>query len=149
MPRFNLSTPVNSLSQIQSCPEVLGLGLLHKNFVGDTNQSRTSVQYSHFTDEEFDLGSSKARKRVRCEVTVPLGRSDSRSKLLFDTLWGFPSGSNSKESACSAGDPGSITGSGRSPGERNGNPLQYSWLENPMHRGAWQATVHGVTKSQT
>ena len=50
-----------------------------------------------------------------------------------------------KESACSAGDPGSIPGSGGSPGEGNGNPLQYSCLKNPMDRGAWQATVHAVT----
>ena len=54
-----------------------------------------------------------------------------------------------KESAYNAGDPGSIPGSGRSPGEGNGNPLLYSCLENPMDRGAWWATVHGVTKSQT
>ena len=47
------------------------------------------------------------------------------------------------------GDTGSIPGSGRSPGEGHGNPLQYSFLENPMDRGAWQATVHGVTKSHT
>ena len=47
-----------------------------------------------------------------------------------------------KESACNAGDPGSIPGSGISPGEENGNPLQYSCLGNPMDRGAWQATVH-------
>ena len=53
------------------------------NFAGDTNQSRTSVLYSHFTDEEFDLESSKARKRVRCEVTIPLGLSDSRSSYLI------------------------------------------------------------------
>ena len=52
------------------------------------------------------------------------------------------------ESACSAGDRGSIPGSGRSPGEGHGNPLQYSCLENPMDRGAWWATVHGVAKSQ-
>ena len=51
-----------------------------------------------------------------------------------------------KESACNAGDPGSIPGSGRSPGEGNGNPLQYSCLENPTNRGAWQATVHGITR---
>ena len=49
-------------------------------------------------------------------------------------------------SACSAGGPGSIPGSGRSPGEGNGNPLQYSCLETPMDRGAWRATVHGVTR---
>ena len=58
---------------------------------------------------------------------------------------GFPGGSVSKEPACSAGDLGSIPGSGRSPGEENGLPLQYSCLENPMDRGAWQYTVHGVT----
>ena len=51
-----------------------------------------------------------------------------------------------KESACDAGDEGSIPGSGRSPGEENGYPLQYSCLGNPMDRGAWQAIVHGVTK---
>ena len=61
---------------------------------------------------------------------------------------GFPGGSDGKESACSAGDQGSIPGSGRSPGAGNGNPLQYSCLENPMDRGAWWATVHGVAKSQ-
>ena len=62
---------------------------------------------------------------------------------------GFPGGSHSIEFVCSAGDPGSMPGSGRSPGEGNGNPLQYSGLENSMDRGAWQATVHGVAKSQT
>ena len=62
---------------------------------------------------------------------------------------GFPGGSDDKESACHSGDPGSIPGSGRSPGGRHGNPLQYSCLENPMDRGTCQATVRGVTKSQT
>ena len=55
----------------------------------------------------------------------------------------------SKASACSTGDPGSIPGSGRSPGEGNGNLLQYSCLESPIDRGAWQAAVHGVAKSWT
>ena len=59
----------------------------------------------------------------------------------------FPGGSDGKESACSVGNPGLIPGFERSPGEENGNPLQYSGLENPMDRGAWQATVHGVAKS--
>ena len=62
---------------------------------------------------------------------------------------GFPGGSDGKASAWNAGDPGSIPGSGRSPGEGNGNPLQYSCLENPTDRGAWWATIHGVAKSQT
>ena len=55
----------------------------------------------------------------------------------------IPGGSDNKESACNAGDLGLILGSGRSPGEGNGNPLQYSCLENPMDRGTWQATVYG------
>ena len=57
--------------------------------------------------------------------------------------------SDDKESPCDEEDLGSILGSGRSPGVRNGNPLQYSHLENHMDRGAWQATVHGVSKSWT
>ena len=59
---------------------------------------------------------------------------------------GFPYSSVGKESACNAGDPGLIPGSGRSPGEGNGNPLEYSCLENFMDRGAWRATDHGVTR---
>ena len=58
----------------------------------------------------------------------------------------FPDGSVGKESACNAGNPGSILGLGRSLGEGNGNPLQYSCLENLRDRGEWWATVHGVTK---
>ena len=54
-----------------------------------------------------------------------------------------------KDQPANTGDRGSIPGSGRSTGEENGNPLQYSFLENPTERGAWQATVHGVAKSQT
>ena len=67
-------------------------------------------------------------------------------------LVGLPQWLSSKESSWNAGDTGDsslIPGSGRSPGEENDNPLQYSCLENPMGRGAWWATVHGVTKSQT
>ena len=62
---------------------------------------------------------------------------------------GFPGSSAGKESACHAGDLGSIPGLRRSPGEGHGNPLQYSYLENPMDRGAWRATAHGVSESQT
>ena len=62
---------------------------------------------------------------------------------------GFSGGSDHKESVYNAGDPGSIPGSERSSGEGNGYPLQYSCLENPMDRGAWWTTVHGVAKSQT
>ena len=62
---------------------------------------------------------------------------------------GFPGGSEGKESACNAGDADLIPGLERSPGEQNGFPLQDSCLENPMGRGTWQATVHGVAESQT
>ena len=62
--------------------------------------------------------------------------------LIYLIYRGFPGGSEGKESACNVGDPGSIPGSGRSPGEGNGNPLQYSCLENAMDRGAWWATAH-------
>ena len=62
---------------------------------------------------------------------------------------GFPGSSDGKESACKTGDLGLIPGSGRSPGEGNGNPLQYSCLENSMDREPWRATLHGVAKSWT
>ena len=61
-------------------------------------------------------------------------------------MWGFPGGSVVKNPPANAGDVGLIPGSGRSPGEGNGNPLQYSCLGNPMDREAWRATVLGVTK---
>ena len=62
---------------------------------------------------------------------------------------GFPGGSDSRDSACNTGDPGSVPGLGRSPGEGNVNPLQHSCLQNSLGREAFQATIHGVAKSQT
>ena len=73
---------------------------------------------------------------------VPLATASLPSSLL---LWAMDD-SGDKESACNAGDSGLIPGSGRSPGEGNSNPLQYSCLENTMDRGAWEATVHGAAK---
>ena len=94
-----------------------------------------------------------------------LGESQGRGNLVGCRLWGHTEldtteatlqqqhciigGSDGKESTCNAGDPSSIPGSGRSPGERIGYTLQYSCLENSMDREAWQATVHGVAKSWT
>ena len=85
----------------------------------------------------------------------PWGRKESDKTeqlsllLLPWCLMGFPGGSDGKESTCNEGDLGSIPGSVRSPGERKSYPVQSSCRENFMDRGAWQATVHGVAKSQT
>ena len=76
-------------------------------------------------------------------------RRNMSSSRIHCCYMGFPDGPEVKSSAWNEGDPGSIPGWGRSPGEGSGNPLQYSCLENPMEGGAWQATVHGVAKSQT
>ena len=75
--------------------------------------------------------------------------SDITIIVVIELLVGFPSGLDSRESDYNVGDMGSVPGLGRSPGEGNGYPLQYSWLENSMDRGAWRATVHGVSKSWT
>ena len=76
-------------------------------------------------------------------------RSTLSDMTIAHLLLGFPGSSEVKASACNAGDLGSIPGLGRFPGEGNGNPLQYSGLENTMDRRAWWATVHGVAKSRT
>ena len=83
--------------------------------------------------------------RNSTDTSVPLQSSYS---VGIHVIWGFPGGSEVKASAYNVRNLGSIPGWGRSPGEENGNPLQYSCLENPMDGGAWWATVHGVTKSR-
>ena len=72
-----------------------------------------------------------------------------QTNYLYTYVHSFPGSLDGKASAYDAGDPGLVPGLGRSPGEGNGNLLQYSWLENPMDRGAWWAIVHGVANSQT
>ena len=96
--------------------------------------------------------SGKIRERWLYILKNPTGAKHPKQIFLFVGCFyskhfviSFPGVSDSKESACNAGDPDSI--SGRSPGERNGNPFQYSCLENLMDRGAWWATVHRVAKS--
>ena len=95
-----------------------------------------------------------------CELSGKIQKERKKETLLVSFIFGSPflwmvyslcflCGSDGEESVCSAGDPGLILGLGRCPGEGNGNPLQYSCLENSMDRGAWWATVHGITKSQT
>ena len=68
---------------------------------------------------------------------------------IYTYIYSFSGSSDSKESLCNAGDPGLIPGLGRSPGKGNGYPFQYSCLQNSIDRASWQASVHGVTKSQT
>ena len=85
-------------------------------------------------------------------LNFPLLINEKYSQVVYDMyMFGvdFPGGSEGKASVYNPGDPDLIPGLGRSPGERNGNPLQYYCLENPMDRGAWYATVCGVAKSQT
>ena len=93
-------------------------------------------------------GNVRVSREISFELRIPKGWIWKPLNLhnFSPLVRGFPHSSVGKESACNAGDPGSIPGSGRSPGEGNGNPLQYSCLENPMDRGAWQATAHGVTR---
>ena len=95
------------------------------------------------------LGKSSNRSKLRCFwITEP----EVNPGFLLQSFWcfcctlGFPGGSEVRASACTAGDLGSIPGSGRSRGEGNGNPLQCACLENPMDGGAWWATVHQVAK---
>ena len=70
-------------------------------------------------------------------------------KTIYDKSMSFPGGPDGKESACNVGDWGLIPGSGRSPGEGNSYPFQYSYLKNFMDKGHWRAIVHGVAKSRT
>ena len=82
-------------------------------------------------------------------TTTPTSKEQVQLQWFLTQRQDFPSGSDGKASAYNMGDPGSFPGLGRSQAEGNGNPLQYSCLENPMDRGAWEATVHGVAKSRT
>ena len=79
----------------------------------------------------------------------PTKQSNQYIRISLQPERGFPGGSDSEESAGNVADPGSIPGSVRSPGKRNGNPLQYSLPENPMNRGVWWATIYGGAKNQT
>ena len=94
--------------------------------------------------EEHHLNFFISRVKIFCSAYPVVHIS-----IAFNLTHRIPGGSDCKESACSAGDPSSIPGSGRFPRKRNDNPLQYSCLENPMDRGVWWATVHAVAKSQT
>ena len=99
--------------------------------------------------EESQQLSDKHRQCIKKQRHYFADKGPSSQSYGFSIALRFPGGSDGKEPAYSVGDLGLIPGPGRSPGEGNGNPLQYSCLENPMDREAWQATVHGIAKSQT
>ena len=97
--------------------------------------------------EQACQGKRYSRHRLDPWVrTIPWRRAWQPTPIF---LRACPGGSDGKESACNAEDPGSLSGSGRSPGEENGRLLQYSRLNNPMDRGSWQSTIHRVTDSWT
>ena len=105
------------------------------------------IPWTEARDRLRFMGSQRVRHDERLSMQAHTHAYTYRRR--FIGVRGFPGGSNGKVSACNAGDTGSVPGSGRSPGEGKSNPLQYSCLENPMDRGAWWSSVHGVTKSQT
>ena len=113
------------------------------------------IECSTFTASSFRFWNNLSPPLALFIVMLPKAHMTSHSRMSGSRLEGvkkvrgFPGGSDGKASAYSAGDPGLIPGSGRYPREGNGNPLQYSCLENPMDTGAWWAIVHGVTKSWT
>ena len=97
----------------------------------------------------MEFFTKRCQGRIK-KVRFPSESKSSEAEAQNGLSWGAGSGgSDSKESACNVRDLGSVPGLGRSPGERNGKPLLNSCLENPMDRGVWWATVHGVPKSWT
>ena len=100
------------------------------------------------TNDWFSVGTPK-RNDALCWGSGDSCHLESACELDLGGWEAFPGGSDGKESACNAEDQGLIPGSGRPTREGTGNPLQYDCPGNPMDRGAWQATAHGVTKSQT
>jgi len=120
----------------------------------ETGSEQMQLEKWHVTDAGWAslvarlVDNLPAKQETRGQL---LSREDplEKGRLHTPVFLGFPGGSDGKESACSVGDLGSTVGLGRSPGEWHGNPLQYSCLETPTDRGAWQATIHEVAESQT
>ena len=110
---------------------ILGLGKMWER------NSWFSGETTNFQKEAFPASPRSSRRAPRGADVLQGKPLDLASNCHLPALLGFPGGSDVKASACNAGDLGSIPGSGRAPGEGNGNPLQYSCLENPMEGGAW------------
>ena len=113
------------------------------------HSSRLTVEWHLWGEEVRGCGADSKERGLARPVVSQVSGASAFSHFQLSLLLDFPGGSDGKESACDAGDLGSIPGLGRSPGEGNGNPLQCSGLEIPIDVGAWQATVHGVPKSRT
>ena len=121
-----------------------------------TGQLLLRFPHSSIGDFTFTFHFHALKKEMATPSSVLDWRIPGMGSLVGCRLWGRTESDTTeatqqyssvgRESACNAGDTGSIPGSGRSPAEGNGNPLQYSCLENPMDRGAWQATIHGVAR---
>ena len=121
----------------ESAPDTRRARGWSRSLTGDNTKESLLFWNATAPAPEFAAGKS-------CPHTLPTENADYKTVHTADQ--GFPDG---KESTCNVGDPGLIPGCGRSPGEGNGSPLQYSELENSMDRGACWATVHGVAKNQT
>ena len=148
--------------------------MFYSNYLWDSSSENTAANNSTYSCPRkalFPLGArntcTRCESRRACDLFGPVGCDGRPAAQIWAwplrnlaasctslEAWcyvikrGFPGGSDSKEFTCNSGDAGSIPGSGGSLGEENGNPLQHSCLENSKDGGAWQATVHGVTKSQ-
>ena len=111
------------------------------------NYSKQEETYACISDGKMSLLYNPAEGRQPLFASGQSSQSETLASPMIKSL--YPSSSGGKESACNAGDPSSIPRLGISPGEGNGNPLQYSYLENSMDRRTWPATVHGTVKSRT
>ena len=120
--------------------------------VGDAGDSRLITGSGRFHGLQYSRLQSSMDRGVWQATVHGAGKSQTQPGTHAHTQYrmkeGFPGVSDGKESACNGGDPGSIPRWGRSPGEVNGYPLQYSCLENSVDKGIWQVTVHGIAKSR-
>ena len=112
-------------------------------------QRLRGVEITGFKSHSLDVGAELGWLGVWLPPALHPGCSLPSLTSASVIIRGFPGGSEGKESACNARDPCSLPGLGRCPGEGNGNPVQYSCLENPTDREIWRATVHGVIESRT
>ena len=120
---------------------------VHRSGTSSSEDRKQGSEGTWFLAWERAIQMLPAVREARLRISTTTLTASIYQSLYY--MSGFPGSLAGKESSCNAGDPSSISELGRSPGEGNGYPLQYSGLENSMDRGAWQATAHGVAKNQT